>query len=363
MDSGLLDLRGEPLATIAPALDRLLADPGRLDGEARFPGELVSELGMSGLLAAPLPVRLGGLGLGTQPEAATRCVALLRAMGRAWMPLGRVFEGHLNALRLVMLYGSAAQASSAAADAHAGHLFAVWIAENPADPLRVEDGALQGRKTFASGAGAVTRALVTAQADGEQLVLVAVPPGDGRIIGKPDLHGMRGAGTARLDLSGLPAPDSAKIGAPGDYMRQPEISLGAWRTLAVLSGGLAALAAVTRAELSARGRARQPHQSARLGALVVADETARLWAERAGQLAETRGDEDAANYVKLARYAVDRACLRGIEHAQRAAGLAAFARPHPIERLCRDLATYMRQPALDEVLDEAAQHFLDLPLP
>ncbi len=95
----------------------------------------------------------------------------------------------------------------------------------------------------------------------------------------------------------------------------------------------------------------------------MAEETARLWVERAAVLAETQGDEAAANYVKLARIAVDRACGEAIQLVQRSAGLAAFARPHTIERLCRDLATYLRQPALDEVADEAAAHFLDRALP
>ena len=146
-------------------------------------------------------------------------------------------------------------------------------------------------------------------------------------------------------------------------MRQPEISLGAWRPLAVLSGGLAALVGAVLADLRARGRAGDPHQAARLGACLAAEETARLWSSRAAILAECHGDEDAANYVKLARQAIDTACATAIGHAQRAAGLAAFARPHPIERLVRDLSTYMRQPALDMVIDEAVAHFLDRPLP
>jgi hypothetical protein len=34
-----------------------------------------------------------------------------------------------------------------------------------------------------------------------------------------------------------------------------------------------------------------------------------------------------------------------------------------VERLCRDLATYLRQPAPDEALDDAAAWFMDHPLP
>ncbi len=195
------------------------------------------------------------------------------------------------------------------------------------------------------------------------MALVAAPPGGWRLGQKPDLQGMRGTGTATVDLTGLPAPSPSLIGAVGDYMRQPEISLGAWRPLAVLSGGLSALVGAVRAELVGRGRQGHPQQRARFGALVVAEETARLWSSRAARLAELQADDDAAAYVKLARAAVDSACASAIALAQRSGGLAAFARPHPIERLCRDLATYMRQPALDEVIDEAASHFLERAVP
>lgn len=351
------------LGRLSPVVDAVLADPARVEREARFPGELAAALHDSGVLAAPLPQHLGGLGLGTEPNAAGACCAWLRALGHAWLPLGRLFEGHLNALRLVMLYGTAEQAERAAEDARRGHLFAIWAAEHPADPVRVEAGRLAGQKTFASGAGIVTRALVTAQDRGERLFLVDVPEGEARVRARPDLHGMRGAGTAAIDLTGLDADPARAIGAAGDYMRQPEISLGAWRPLAVLSGGLAALVEALQSELRARGRAAEPHQSARLGACLAAEETTRLWSMRAAILAETHADEDAANYVKLARHAVDAACAEAIQTVQRAAGLAALARPHPIERMCRDLATYLRQPALDQSVDEAAAHFLNRPLP
>jgi len=194
---------------------------------------------------------------------------------------------------------------------------------------------------------------VTAESGGERMVLTNVPP-RGWVRQKIDLHGMRGAGTAAVDLSGLAVLDADLIGQPGDYMRQPEISLGAWRTLAVLSGGLSALVEALRTELFRRGRTENLHQRARFASCLIAKETARLWVCRAALLAEQHGDEAAAAYVKLARHAVDAACAGAIQLVQRSAGLAAFSRPHRIERLCRDLATYMRQPAMDAVLDEAA---------
>jgi hypothetical protein len=42
---------------------------------------------------------------------------------------------------------------------------------------------------------------------------------------------------------------------------------------------------------------------------------------------------------------------------QRSLGLSSFRQGNPIELICRDLGTYLRQPAPDEVLTEAAVWF------
>jgi hypothetical protein len=52
-----------------------------------------------------------------------------------------------------------------------------------------------------------------------------------------------------------------------------------------------------------------------------------------------------------------------MEAVQRSVGLAGFMRSHPIERLTRDLATYLRQPAPDQALTAAAAYALPLATP
>jgi hypothetical protein len=44
--------------------------------------------------------------------------------------------------------------------------------------------------------------------------------------------------------------------------------------------------------------------------------------------------------------------------AQRCAGLSGMLMGSPIEAACRDIATYLRQPALDETFEEAVAHDL-----
>jgi hypothetical protein len=59
-------------------------------------------------------------------------------------------------------------------------------------------------------------------------------------------------------------------------------------------------------------------------------------------------------YVNLARLAVERAGLDLMELVHRSVGLQSFIRPNPIERVSRDLATYLRQPGPDRALTGAA---------
>jgi alkylation response protein AidB-like acyl-CoA dehydrogenase len=94
--------------------------------------------------------------------------------------------------------------------------------------------------------------------------------------------------------------------------------------------------------------------------MLIAQETARLWTAAAAKRAESAKGPvaDRVAYVNLARIAVETACLEAMQLAQRALGLAAFVRPNPVERLLRDLAVYLRQPAPDAVLTEAAHHGL-----
>ena len=85
-----------------------------------------------------------------------------------------------------------------------------------------------------------------------------------------------------------------------------------------------------------------------------------MWTSEAARRAEhaVGSVADQVAYVNLARIAVESACFELMRHAQRGLGLAALVQPNPVERLLRDLATYLRQPAPDLVLTEAAQHGL-----
>jgi alkylation response protein AidB-like acyl-CoA dehydrogenase len=176
---------------------------------------------------------------------------------------------------------------------------------------------------------------------------------------------MRAATSGAVDFTGCAYPADALIGGPGDYLREPEFSTGAWRSSAVALGGLAALLDATRSQLIARGRDGNPHQRARLGRVMIAHQTGWLWLQQVAELVhDGRCDPPAAvATVNLARIAVESGCVEAIAAVQRSLGLAAFVQANPVERLCRDLATYLRQPAPDEALDEAVGYFMTRDLP
>ena len=347
------------LARLRAMVPAMQARAAGLDDAARFPTEDIQALRLAGVLRAPLPKRLGGLGIGTDPDMAGATLDLFRSLGQGNLALGRLVEAHVNALRLLFRYGDPAVCQAACDDARSGHLVALWVTDPPGAGLAAApDGTISGAKQFCSGAGHVNRAVVTVDESGHTRLAYAAL--HRAVTAHPlpgGLAGLRAATTGQVTFDQAPA---TLFGAPGDYLREPDFSCGAWRTSAATLGGLDALVDQIQRQLTDRGRQRDPHQQARFGHALIVAETARLWMVQAAERAETADADpaDAIAYVGLARLAVERACLDVIEIAQRSLGVAALQRGNPAERLCRDLATYLRQPAADMVLTEAAAQAL-----
>jgi len=309
-----------------------------------FPFAAMDALRATGLLLATTPD-----GDANDPENLCK---LLMLLGQGNLAVARLFEAHVNALLLIARYGEPAILADAVRDAAFGHLFGLWVTDPPAGGVTVANGVFTGRKVFCSGAGQVTRALITA---GDKMFVVNVEAA--RLLpGLVSLAGMKGAITTAVDFSTL---TGTPIGGAGDYLREPVFSAGAWRSSAGAVGGLAALLQAYGAEIKQRGRTENPAQRARFGQAVMAFETARLWIFKAARHACLEDDtpEAVVAYVNLARLAIERACLEAMQLAQRSLGLSAFAIGARVERLSRDLSTFLRQPAPDEVLDIAAGHY------
>ena len=341
----------------------------RLDAESAAPECEVEALATNGLLIAPFGAALGGAGIASGDPAARELPRCLSALGRASLPLGRLYEGHVNAVRLAETFGSAAQRRRMADEAQDGALSGVWAADDIPRSLSLRRDAhgwrLEGRKIYCSGASLIRRPVVTAK-DEEgrvRLVMPWLPPDYPVDLTVWTAQGMRASLTGTVDFSGLPVRDDEILGEPDGYHREPDFSGGAWRFLAVHLGGMEGLFEQFARHLGDSGRGADPHQAARLGEAAVAVETARLWVAEAANRVERR-QGDAASivaYVNLARTAVERAALDLLERVQRSVGLQAFLRPNPLERMARDLATYLRQPGPDRAKTNAAAWFLSHP--
>jgi hypothetical protein len=329
-----------------------------LDEKAAFPDAEIAALRDAGILALDLPIEQEG-----RPEIIDQLAVVLMEMGAGNLSVGRIVEAHFNARHLVARYGTRAQRERTDDDVRSGHLFALWVTDPPANGLRMErarDGIrLDGAKQFCSAASYATRALVTARDELGAAYMLVVSLGHGervRPLAAP-LQGMRAAVTGAVDFTGCTADYC--LGDTGDYLREPDFSAGAWRGSAVATGGLRSLVALAIEQLQAVGRFDTPHHLQRMGGAMIACETTRHWVRAVARIAEDpRADPaQAVAYTGLARIAVESACLDAMPVVQRSLGLSAFRVGNPVERICRDLGTYLRQPAPDEVLTEAAAHF------
>jgi alkylation response protein AidB-like acyl-CoA dehydrogenase len=355
----VVETQSELFDSLSGMMPDLMKEAADNDSASAFPVVGFKRLQGAGLLMAPVPAEFGGFGLHTNADSQA-LFRLLHLLGYADLSLGRIFEAHVNALELIRQYGTPRQMEAAALAAQAGDLFALWVTDCPEHGVQLSrELTLSGEKWFCSAAGSAQQALITARTEaGSQMLLVP------RLAGVPvtergvKLSGMRAAKTGSVDLNGVALHEDALIGATGDYLREPAFSTGAWRSSAVALGGLAAVIDVTRDQLRARGRDDHPFQRMRFGQSVIAHETGRLWLQEAVKRVDCAPAEEAVAYVNLARTAVETACLDALRHVQRSLGLSAFMQGSQVERIARDLATYLRQPAPDDVLLEAAGYFI-----
>lgn len=347
----------------AEAADDLFAGSVERDAAATFPDQAFALLHDAGLTMAAFPAHLGGADL-VSPRAVDSLVQVLRLVGGGDLSVGRLFEGHVNAVSLVQRYGTPDQLASLAEAVQAGALSGVWNAEGARPATLVRHGAgwrLGGQKILASGVGSVTCPIVpVARGDATVMVIPRLGAGERADLSRWTAQGMRSTATGTVDLEGLDVDDEDIVGGDDDYRRQPNFFGGAWRFCAVQLGAVERLLDLYRADLVRLGRGADPYQRQRIAACAVAAETGVLWVTQAARMvvAETRPTAEILAYVGLTRGVVERAGLDVMEAAHRGLGLNSFMRPHAVERVARDLATYLRQPAPDGAMADAASAVL-----
>ncbi|MFG6565053.1 acyl-CoA dehydrogenase [Sulfitobacter sp. 1A13421] len=304
-------------------------------------------------------LRDAGLMLEDGATAPLRTTHALMQIGAANLSVGRLWEGHVNALRLIRLYGSATQTERAKQVIRQGGLLGVWGADG-GNPATFEAGVLQGEKIFASGLGTVTHALVSLNSGPEvQLALIDVTDPARGDASQWDMLGMRATASGTYDFSGLPLEDDALIGAPGDYLKEPHFVGGVWRIAALQAGAAAGLIDAAATALRDIDRLEAEAQLSRLMQVLM-----RVWAgmalvERAALAnANDHAEETLVSTSIAARIYTEEVALDAIKAVEQSLGLRHFTGTSETGRMARDLSVYLRQAARDAFLQRAARHAL-----
>mgnify|MGYP002780324282 CR=1 FL=1 len=359
------------LRLVVPLADRFALQAGAVDRPGAFPVDEFRLLAEAGFLRAPLRPALGGCGLGIEASTTEALLRLLKHIGRGNLAIGRVYEGHVNALQLIQTFGTEAQIERYGREAREQHkLFGVWNAEDSEGltivPLGEGRYRLEGSKTFCSGGGYVERPFVNGKLPDGSWQMCIVPMDEVGTSCDRDWWqplGMRATASYKIDFTGVELATDDLIGQPGDYLRQPWLSAGVVRFAAVQLGGAEALFDLTRQYLQGEHRTEHPYQQERLGQMAIAVESGRLWLRGAAEVLAAydpqfggepqvqRPDRDRlVAYANMARTAIEQICIDTMQLCQRSVGTRGLLPPHPMERVIRDLTLYLRQPAYDAAI-------------
>lgn len=281
----------------------------------------------------------------------------LVAIAEVNLPVARLYEGHINALRLIRTFGRPQLQWAVRQETDSGMLLGVWGAEGET-PLSVEDGLLVGGKRFASGLGTVGKAVVTVgQGNTTRLALLDVSDSNRQRLATWRKSGMRATVSGDFDAAGLPASALDWIGSPGQYLQEPGFVGGVWRIAAVQVGGTLGLLRAAADYLDGLGRLTTEAQVARLSPILTRALAAAEFTRRAALCAEgpegRHAPEKAASFSAQARLLTEDVGQDAIAAVERSVGLLHFDEDAATGRIARDLATYMRQSARDALVQRS----------
>jgi hypothetical protein len=340
-----------PAPVTGPALDEVLDEiaAGATDRDRvpSFPTEPFRALESAGILRLSVP----GEGTGVAPAEEW---AVVRRVSAADASVGRVLDGHLNAVeRLGLLLDEPLLSEEMRATAAGERWLGVWGADPTAgegEPARLTSaGTVEGVKVFCSGAGGLNRVLVLVRS-GEPgpPVLAYVDLTEGVEV---DLSWYRGAGmraseSHRVVFSG--ARVVAVLGEPGELSREPWFGRDAIRTAATWAGAAdSALEAMVEA---AQARADEDLVALAVGRALSARGTIDAWFDRAAAAVEADPERPLAELSVALRQAVAQACRAILADAEGALGSRPFAQGGALDRARRDLGIFLLQHRLDPLV-------------
>lgn len=349
LDEGKLGAALEAIAASAAERDRACDPP--------FPEAAIAHLRDAGALevnATPGPER---------PPASGE-LALVRAVAAADGSVGRIFDGHLNAVERLAVQAPADVRERELAAVHRGDLLAGVWGGNPrpgeGPPATVgPDETLSGVKTFCSGAGGLQRALVLARDPAcTEPVAVWIDVTDAHAV-RVDRRWYRSAGlraSASHRVVFDDAPIIARFGGPGSLAQFPWLSRDALRTAASWAGMADRACRSALGELAARPVS-GPLEDLAAGRMATASETITAWLERAAAAMDAVA-LDLPHLAVHARVAIADGCRTILSEAARACGSHPFATGTDLDRARRDLDLFLLQHRLDASVAEVGAELL-----
>lgn len=277
-------------------------------------------------------------------------VAGLEALGRTDIPLSRLTEGHVDALRIHVEAGTQPVADS---------LYGVWASRSRGTGIsarRTDAGwHLLGTLRFASGAGLLDRALLPVWLDDETSVLLDVPVDDWPVDDSTwQTSAMRQSRSHTIHLDhDVPAEAVQQLGEEGFYLGRPGFFPGGVGVAAVWVGGAARVADLVWQHVGEVPPS--PAVQLRLGhlrtELVAAASTVRAAATRLGDVSGADADSLGAQGLQAlateARSVVGACVRRLLDEARAIVGPAGLAFDGPLTRAVDDLDLYVRQQSTD----------------
>ena len=354
------------IAGLDDVIANIAASAAGRDASPAFPKGPFRALAEAGALAMPVPDPIGEGGRRTPFSEEW---GALRAVARADGSVGRILDGHLNAVERVSVLAPEPLRSEELGAVAAGRLLlGVWGADpipgegTPARVVQTDRGpVLEGVKTFCSGATGIDRALVAVRApEGTQpgpplLAYVDLSAGIEVDRGWFRGSGMRSSESHRVVFEGVPV--LAVLGEPGELVREPYFGRDAVRT-AVTWAGIADSAVDAALEiLVAKSGAGEPDDIVSLaaGKMLAARGTIDRWIEHAASFADADPDASMAGFSVQLREAVAAACRDILDEAARAVGSHPFATASTLDRARRDLELFLLQHRLEPALARAGR--------
>lgn len=193
-----------------------------------------SEAKQAGLFKACLPKAYGGQDLALANNANYQNAFVhMRALGYANPSVGRIFEGHFNAVQLIDCYAPPGLKHKIFTALANNQLIGVWAtdSQNPVQAQQHNQSQyiLDGSKIYASGADLLDFALITIKKTNQAGLMLAAIDVKNKAraqIKHWQASGMRATASGAYDFSNIRISEQDSIGVANDYFKEPYSTAG-----------------------------------------------------------------------------------------------------------------------------------------